>query len=437
MVESSQRVGPARSDPEPGSHIGRYIVLDRLGAGGMGTVFLAYDPELDRRVAVKLLRATKAGVKGRSRLLREAQAMASLSHPNVVSVFDVGALGRRVFITMELVEGGTLDEWLAAPRTWREVVQVFMAAGRGLEAAHAAGLVHRDFKPENVLLTKQGEVRVTDFGLVRRADPSYDDEEELLELEPADAQDSQASARRSDLFSTPLTRVGALLGTPAYMAPEQFLGLTPDARADQFSFCVALFCALAGVMPFGLEDVDQIRERVLRDEREPFPREAKVPAWVREVVERGLAHEREQRWASMSELLDALARDPRRKRVRWAIAAAALAAVCSVGLGLGLVERGAEQACLAEGARVEQSWSPAQRAALREAMEAVGLEDGARSWTLAEAAFDAWASEWSSARARACRVRDRAQAACLDRQLVRFEGTLDALEQPSRLSVAT
>src|SRR3954447_3740640 len=152
-----------------GATIGRYVVLSLIGRGGMGEVYAAYDPELDRKIAIKLLKTRDAAAAdGRARLLREAQAIARLSHPNVVVVYDVGTFGESVFIAMEFVDGNTIGYWLEAGQdSWRDVLDVYVAAGRGLIAAHAAGLVHRDFKPENVMITKAGQVRVMDFGLAR------------------------------------------------------------------------------------------------------------------------------------------------------------------------------------------------------------------------------------------------------------------------------
>ncbi|KAB2899794.1 MAG: serine/threonine protein kinase, partial [Kofleriaceae bacterium] len=182
----------------PGGTMGRFVVLGVLGAGGMGVVLQAFDPELDRKVAIKVLRSGGAGVEARARLQREAQAMAKLSHPNAVTVYEVGRAGDHLFIAMELVEGTTLKAWLAAaPRTWREVLAMYVATGRGLEAAHRAGLVHRDFKPENVLLGADGRPRVSDFGL------------------------AESGARDPEVVA----------GTPIYMAPEQWLG--GDSTADR------------------------------------------------------------------------------------------------------------------------------------------------------------------------------------------------------------
>ncbi|MGA9524644.1 MAG: protein kinase, partial [Myxococcaceae bacterium] len=245
-------VGPPATEPEEnaasgdrslasdaalsrGSSLGRYIILDQVGQGGMGVVYAAYDPELDRRVAIKLLQTGAPGSQssgGKERLIREAQALARLSHPNVVHVHDVGAHGERVFMAMELVEGRTLRAWLKEqPRSWREMTAVFLAAGRGLSAAHAAGLVHRDCKPENVLISADGQVRVLDFGIARQWES--DDLEPTHEVTP--------SADERSSLSAPLTEAGVVLGTPSYLAPELFDGKPADPRSDQFSFCVSLY----------------------------------------------------------------------------------------------------------------------------------------------------------------------------------------------------
>src|SRR5258708_23662444 len=253
-VDQTQPHQAERSEIGRGLSLGRYIVLNKLGRGGMGVVYAAYDPELDRKVAVKLLRAeadTKSNARAaQARLLREAQAMARLSHPNVISVHDVGALRTQVFIAMEFVEGKTLTRWLKEkPLTPREIVQTFLQAGKGLAAAHAAGLVHRDFKPDNVLIGNDGRIQLLDFGFARAV-------EDVVGYAPTLPPQVVASG-----LSTPrqlearLTRSGAFLGTPAYMAPEQLLRTTIDARADPFSFCVALYEALYGKRPLSAQPV--------------------------------------------------------------------------------------------------------------------------------------------------------------------------------------
>src|SRR5262245_37690244 len=207
----------------------------------MGVVYAAYDPELDRRVALKLLHAG-GSVEARKRLLREAQAMARLAHPNVIAVHDVGTWGDEVFVAMEFVEGPTLAERVRDEEPgWREVLDLYLQAGEGLAAAHVAGIVHRDFKPQNALVGRDGRVRVLDFGLARGTGA----------LPPREAEEGPDSGAAPGLLVTPLTRSGSRMGTPAYMSPEQFEGLPADELSDQFSFCVALYEALYGERPFG------------------------------------------------------------------------------------------------------------------------------------------------------------------------------------------
>ncbi len=245
-----------------GATLGRYVVIDRIGGGGMGVVFSAYDPKLDRTVAVKLLRpdadqsksADPDSTARHSRLFREAQAMARLSHPNVAAVYDVGTVDNQVFIAMEYVAGRTIRRWLGgAPRSWRDVLRVFIDAARGLAAAHAADLLHRDFKPENVLIGNDGRVRVVDFGLARFTNP------------PPTIDASRAKHEvilPNGSLRAGSSRSGAMVGTPAYMSPEQWLDEPVDARADQFSFCVALYEALYSERPFAGEDVNALMQAV-------------------------------------------------------------------------------------------------------------------------------------------------------------------------------
>ena len=299
-----------------GDRVGRYLVLSTLGAGGMGIVFSAYDPQLDRKVALKLLRAN-LGVhakEARARLKREAQAIAQLSHPNVVGVYDVGATDEGdVYIAMEFVEGDTLTHWLRAwPRSWREILDVFHQAARGLMAAHSVGLLHRDFKPDNVLVGADGRVRVTDFGLAR----SVLGPDEAVRTGPA------GSPLHVDLTAT-----GTVLGTPRYMPPEQLEGPNIDARSDQFSFCVALYEALYATHPLpGGTAVGMLEhgERALAP-----PEGTRVPAPIGRAVLRGLEKERAKRFPTMAVLVAELAPPPRRSPLR--VVALALAGVVVAG----------------------------------------------------------------------------------------------------------
>ena len=305
---------------EVGARFGRYVVLDWLGAGGMGVVYAAFDPDLNRKVALKVLRNDGADRRLRDVLQAEAQAMAQLAHPNVVTVFDVGSVGDRVFIAMELIDGQTLARWLLAkPRTRSEVVAMFVAAGNGLSAAHAAGLIHRDFKPDNVLVGDDGRVRVTDFGLARPA--------------PRDVAAMRGPPDASDACA-PQT---GLAGTLAYMAPEQYASGSADARADQFSFAVALYEAVYGERPFATAPPDD------RAAVNP-PRGRGVPSALRRVLLRALRLDPDERYRSMTELLAALAPGPRRARRLAIVAIAVVAVVIAAAGGYAIhLQRAAEQ----------------------------------------------------------------------------------------------
>jgi hypothetical protein len=377
VAEAAQEGGePAAPELDAAAgfpRIGRYAVLELISAGGMGVVYRAYDPELDRRVALKLLRpetfgGESAGV-AQARLLAEAQALARLSHPNVVAVYDAGTVGAQVFLAMELVEGGTATEWLArAPRRWDEVLQVFEQAGRGLAAAHAARLLHRDFKPENMLVGRDGRVRVTDFGLARPL--------------PVDAW-SLPPPHTGE--ATPFEDV-AFSGTPAYMAPELFRREPMDARSDQFSFCVALWEALFGERPFGDGDLGaQIAAKVagaLGPPRDP----RRAPDWVRAALERGLSPQPHDRFPFLEDLLSALSR---RARARWLwrrVAAAGLALAAAIAVGAGQLLGASAARCRPQGAELEGAWGPKARSEVRAAFgegTAAGLEPFAAAWLAA------------------------------------------------------
>ncbi|WAS92462.1 serine/threonine-protein kinase [Nannocystis punicea] len=301
-------------EPHEPSTIGRFQVLRVIGAGGMGVVYAARDPQLDRTVALKLLHPGQLGPLAQQRLLREAQAMARLQHPNVLAVFDAGVHAGQVWIAMEYEGGGTLADWLrAAPRRWQEVVEVLAQAGRGLAAAHAAGLVHRDFKPANILVGG-GRIRISDFGLARLG-------------EDAPAEVERTADERAAALAEPMTRTGAVLGTPAYMAPEQLMGRQASARSDQFAFCVVLFEALHGHRPFGGDDVAQLCESFQRGAMARPSRP--VPRALQAVLERGLQIDPAARFPAMDALLAALARASANRPWRRALAVAAGVAVSS------------------------------------------------------------------------------------------------------------
>jgi hypothetical protein len=298
-----------------GARLGRYVELRKIGEGGMGVVYSARDEILARQVALKLVRTDSSGSGAQARMLREAQALARLSHPNVVQIYEVSAAGGQVFLAMEHIEGDTLRGWTRAWRArggaLRELLDVCVQAGEGLAAAHAAGLVHRDFKPDNVLVGVDGRARVVDFGLVT-APPRAD------------------AGTAADGSRVEFTAAGGLLGTPAYMSPEQFAGRGADARSDQFSYCVVLYEAVCGGRPFAGASVEELRGVVLAGELRPPPPE--LPAWLWAVLRRGLAADPGDRFPTLAELLVGLGRDPaalrrRRRRVAGLVSLGAVAAV--------------------------------------------------------------------------------------------------------------
>lgn len=401
---------------ERGATLGRYLVVDRLGEGGMGVVYAAYDPELNRKVAIKLLRAFRTADggpnnEGQARLLREAQAMARVQHPNVISVYDVGTLGDRVFVAMEFVEGSTLSRWVREePRPWREVIKAFLEAGKGLAAAHQAGLVHRDFKPENVLMGKDSRVRVMDFGLAR-----------LESSLTADTVPSGIPALKKVANSGPhladaITQAGEVMGTPQYMSPEQRLGLVADARSDQFSFCAALFWALYREPPFdpmqlaaaaieASEATTSNNPRPLNFTRtvikEP-PKEPAVPAWIKRAMLRGLELSPHARFPSMEALLHELGTD------RWASRRRALAVAAGVLLTLGaaglVTLQLSRRAQLCSGAEQELAgvWDAPTQRAIDSAFAATGKPYAVTSFASLKARLDDYSTRWVAMKREAC-----------------------------------
>jgi len=395
------------SGPRDPVRIDRYSILERVGKGGLGAVYAAYDPKLDRRVALKLLQPSADGstcTEDDERLLREAQALAKLSHPNVIAVHDAGRFEGQVFITMELVEGIDLREWSRVDRTWREVRDTFLAAGRGLSAAHAAGLVHRDFKPSNVLVGKDGRVRVLDFGLAKLTDQAVDP--------PTPGGDGNVF--RSD---AELTAAGTIMGTPAFMAPEQHDGADVGPAADQYAFCAALFEALHGHRPFKGKDLDELMARKRGGQIEPGRR--RVPAWIDRVIARGLQPRPEDRFPSMEALLRDLDRDPARTALRWAGAASVVAALAAVFF----LGRTAKDDCGAIDDRVAKLWSDEARAEIATAFTSTGVSFAGATWDTIRPALDDHLQRWAARRTEVCKAEDEQgtqtpEAICLERCFV-------------------
>jgi serine/threonine protein kinase/tetratricopeptide (TPR) repeat protein len=423
-----------------GSKLGRYVVLARIGAGGMGVVYSAYDPELDRKVAIKLLRGSSGGsVPGkewadqRARLLREAQAMAKLSHPNVITVHDVGTIeadpssGPLVFLAMEFVDGTTLSVWMREKkRSWREVLHVIRAAGRGLAAAHAVGLVHRDFKPDNVLLGRDGRVLVTDFGLAR---PAAGKTDAFTAITPTSGTRALGMA---------LTQTGALVGTPAYMAPEQLAGERSDAQSDQFSFCVTAYEGLYGERPFAGKVLSELIANVSEGRVRPPSRDAAaVPRWIRRALLRGLSVRPDDRHADMHELLLALGRNPWR---RWQ--QVATFALPTVLLGIGVLayepdEPPAASYCRDVRDKLANVWDEPRREAIADAFARSSLPYAGDAWTSVQAKLDPYSELWVDSQTQVCRdeVEGARPAAVIALQMTCLDRRREALRAFSDLLV--
>ena len=418
---------------------GRYTVMSELGRGGMGSVYEAFDRTLDRRVAVKVLHRD-VGWTHAERLRREAQALARLSHPNVVQVYEVGEASGQTFIAMELVEGQTLRKWAEQqPRpSWSECVAVYVQAGQGLAAAHAQGLVHRDFKPSNAVMDDEGRVRVLDFGLAREAG----DDGETSQHEGVEPPQPPPSEALSAL-DTPLTQTGVVMGTPAYMPVEQLRGQDADARSDQFSFCVALYEALYGERPFDGASTAALMLAVGGGDIRPAPRGHGVPAKLRQLVIRGLAAAPEERWPDLETLLVQLRRLIAPRTKRWLL----------VGLagGLGLAGVGLSQYAAVgfrcDGARqlLDGAWDAERREAVGTAITGTGLEHAADTWQRVEQRLDAYADAWVTKQTEVCestRVTEQQseslmelRMACLSTRRVALRETTEVLAKANAARV--
>ena len=405
-------------DDQAAPRIGRFTLIERVGQGGMGQVWSAWDPQLDRRVALKLLH----GCDGREdeRVLREARLMASINHPNVAQIYEVGTQGSRVFIAMEFVSGGTLRQWQRFERVWQETVAMYVQAGRGLAAAHQAGVVHRDFKPDNALVGTDARVRVADFGL------AYTDASALV---------THDSPTISEGAAVPATRPRA--GTPGYMAPEQFLGRGVDARADQFAFCVALFEALTGRRPFEGSAHDELLELAARgglEQHLPSP----ISREIRRALIRGLRTEPTERFASMDELLERLEYDPKRARGRWALFASGgvVASMAAASIWHGSLA----PACAVDEARLGEAWSPRRREDVARAIEQTGVPYSAPLEASLSEALDAWSARWLAQHEETCaatHVRREQSEGLLDLRMACLERRLAELDALSRVLTET
>lgn len=440
-------------DAQRVTRIGGYVIVEVLGEGAMGTVYLAYDPDLDRRVAVKVLRGGGREGVATARMAREARAMARLAHPNVVAVHEVGESEGRTFVAMELVDGGTLAQWcrddaLGSPGRIDRVLDLAMQTAQGLAAAHAAGLVHRDLKPANILVGKDGRARIADFGLAR---PREETGEPTLpgkgERDSPDSRDSRDSRDSPDLpDSDPrLTASGALVGTPAYMAPEQFRGET-DERSDQFGWCVTFFEAVYGIRPFAGSTVVEVLDAIEQERlAKPSPG-AHAPGWLRRLLVRGLARDPARRWSSMDAIVAEIGR---RRRARWRLAAGGAALlVAGVAMAQGLKADPsplATSTCPNANGELEAAWGEARRAEIQQAFSRSGAPYADDAWLRLQQGMDDVARDWVGAKSEVCRAGESADPvrvaeaqrrdACLDRSRTIFEFASDQLATADRETV--
>jgi eukaryotic-like serine/threonine-protein kinase len=474
--EQTRQVTALRTAPgesfAAGTSVSRYVALEQIGRGGMGRVLRAYDPKLQREVALKEVRRDALDDEATARLAAEARAMAKLSHPHVVAVYDVEQLEvGEVVLVMEYVAGRTLKGWLRSEdRSWRAIVDAFIQAGRGLAAAHEVGLLHRDFKPANVLVSERGTVKVTDFGLAKISGSL-----------------SHSSSVEMGTSADGLTEAGTVMGTPRYMAPEQHCGESLTPAADQYAFCVALWEGLCGEPPFAGETMakDKLKGPPAWPERTtpraaveashpadrwraltgrwPFegrgkgllrakgvgalrwPSEVGVPRHVVDALRRGLSAQPEQRWPSMEVLLAELGRDPSHRRRRLTL----IGGVTVVALGAW----GAQHiqrartlaACASEGAAIEAVWYDARAEAIRSAFEATGISYASDTWSRGRPRVDAYADQWAEARRATCERAEvertmtpelaEASRGCLDEQRQQLDALLQQLEVPDETTI--
>ena len=424
----AEAMGERKPELTRGTVVGRYEIIRLLGKGGMGAVYAAHDPNLDRQVALKLLHSTTHGEDASERMIREAQALARLDDPHVVQVYDAGEHDDQVFIAMQLVDGEDLAAALSRRRPGvPTMIQWFCAAGRGLAAAHAAGLIHRDFKPNNVLIDRRGRVAVTDFGLARTIEPS--------------------EGRRH------LTGIGTIMGTPAYMSPEQHGQLVASPASDQFSFCVALWEALYDRHPFIAGDRSSIASM------SPFaigyqiydgdiilpPKHKHVPRRVHEALVRGLSRDPEKRWPAMTDLLAELA--PAQKRRVWpVVAAAGLIAAAAGGTAMWLVvdrDEGLVTCASHAAKRAEAAWSPAAGEQLHDRFVKSGRPYADAAARQAGAELERYASRWQQLAGDVCEAERAAsgpppdllvrRATCLDQRLDALRGLSAMLSGEDRV----
>ncbi len=433
-----------------GTSVGRYVVIDFVDAGGMGAIYQAFDPELNRPVALKILTVKKersqdslAAERAKTRMLREAQALAQLTHPNVVTVYDVGEYQDSIFIAMEFVEGSDLLDWQKKNHPSRqEMLAKVIDAGLGLAAAHKVGIVHRDFKPGNVIVGNDGRVRVLDFGLARAAMTSEEIDSVREAREMPSTSSKSLSESSMDLLTSSLTQEGAVVGTTNYMAPEQMDGKFVDERSDQFSFCITLYESLYGCRPFAGLNVRHLF-RSIKSSTLQRPQDKKIPKWLDDLVLRGLSFNSADRFASMNDLLEALQSDPailhkelreKRKRMITVIGSISLSLLIA-GFGMWYATTNASRLCMGAEKKLLGVWDPEVKAKVKKAFLGTKRYYAANSYQRVAKILDDRAAQWTALRTDAClATHDRGEQSermldlrmrCLNRKL----SEMDALVQ--------
>jgi serine/threonine protein kinase/Tfp pilus assembly protein PilF len=468
----AKRDGLPAPPAESPKQLARYLILEEIGRGGMGVVYTAYDPKLDRKVAIKILKNQKAmgnrkAVTRRARLVREAQALAKLNHPNIVTVHDVDTFEDQLYMAMEYFEGETLISWVHdAKRTWREILEAFDQAGEGLAAAHAANITHRDFKPTNVLINEDGRVKVLDFGLAKSLghdeslDHASDDRDEVSQRDldipaPRVRPPSDPIRRRlagsSDIMEfvgsasgLRLTQAGRLVGTPAYMAPEQHAGAglaKVGAWTDQFAFAVSLYESLYGDLPFEGEFLDEVYWNINNGKVTEPPKDTEVPAWVFRIVKKALSSEPDDRYPSMDAMLAALRDDPRKKQRRVAMFAGGAGLIMLGAFGVYQAVWGGDepQPCHGAEARLAGVWDEATKSSVREALLATKLPYALDAADRVSTTLDDYASRWVDTRTSVCEATrvhaEQSEAlldvrmACLDQRASELGALVGVLEE--------
>jgi tetratricopeptide (TPR) repeat protein/predicted Ser/Thr protein kinase len=419
FMEMRKKVLGAESEP---LLVGRYRILRKIGSGGMGVVYEAYDPDLERLVALKVVRASAIGTTA-SDLMREARAIARLADPHVVAVHEAGTVGEETFVAMELVHGGDLSDWQREKHSWREVVALYRQAGEGLAAAHRAGLVHGDFKPKNVLIGTDQRARVADFGLARS---------QIRRPVAEDVSPSLAKASSLDR-----TIAGPLGGTPLYMAPELHFGAKPSEKSDQFAYAVALFEAIYGQHPFGsgFAAIENIKRGALQ----PLPAAVKVPKWLRQLILRGLASKADERWSSMDALLLELGRDRDKIRHRWLLASVSLGVVAATFGAVHLQQVRRAAVCAQMEQELASAWTPELHQSVKRAILGANESFGQTVWAQVDKSLTDYAKRWTAMRTGICEtVLDQGEASqlalrriqCLEEHRNELQGVVSVLATP-------